>query len=236
MQTKTLARYVFHPLLAAAILLTAGSVFAQERKGGGPAAGGPDKLTICHIPPGNPTNPQTITIAANALPAHLAHGDTQGECRLVVDSGCKAPITLNLDANTPYANQSDFSSGSWSNHVQTLGYSGINKQYLHTFKWDRNCGKIIKAELIVKLKANSSGASATSPDAGNDTIGVYHSGSGVFGEAVYSNWPFPAGTPGTKQLNLSGAALANMNLNNRLSFVVQDDTSVVSATLHLTIN
>jgi hypothetical protein len=37
-------------------------------------------VTICHIPPGNPGNPITITINANALPAHLAHGDNIGPC------------------------------------------------------------------------------------------------------------------------------------------------------------
>ena len=36
--------------------------------------------TICHIPPGNPNNPQTITISPNAWPTHLAHGDTDGPC------------------------------------------------------------------------------------------------------------------------------------------------------------
>jgi hypothetical protein len=39
-----------------------------------------DKVTICHIPPGNPDNPQTIQVAENAVEAHLAHGDTLGEC------------------------------------------------------------------------------------------------------------------------------------------------------------
>jgi hypothetical protein len=34
-----------------------------------------DKVTICHYPPGNPTNVQIITISVNALDAHLAHGD-----------------------------------------------------------------------------------------------------------------------------------------------------------------
>lgn len=38
-------------------------------------------VTICHIPPGNPNNPQTITISINALPAHLAHGDYIGTCQ-----------------------------------------------------------------------------------------------------------------------------------------------------------
>jgi len=37
-------------------------------------------VTICHIPPGNPNNPITITISVNALAAHLAHGDYIGPC------------------------------------------------------------------------------------------------------------------------------------------------------------
>lgn len=39
-----------------------------------------DKIEICHIPPGNPNNPQTITIAKSALAAHLSHGDHKDEC------------------------------------------------------------------------------------------------------------------------------------------------------------
>ncbi len=39
-----------------------------------------DKITICHIPPGHRSNPRTITVSTNALPAHLAHGDTIGPC------------------------------------------------------------------------------------------------------------------------------------------------------------
>jgi prepilin-type N-terminal cleavage/methylation domain-containing protein len=38
------------------------------------------QITICHIPPGNPDNPQTITIAQSAWPAHQAHGDYLGTC------------------------------------------------------------------------------------------------------------------------------------------------------------
>ncbi|MDF2448831.1 MAG: hypothetical protein K0R26_1335 [Bacteroidota bacterium] len=38
------------------------------------------KVTICHIPPGNEGNPQTITIPISALKAHLDHGDKEGEC------------------------------------------------------------------------------------------------------------------------------------------------------------
>ena len=40
----------------------------------------PGKVTICHLPPGNPDNPQTLCVDENAVSAHLAHGDYQGEC------------------------------------------------------------------------------------------------------------------------------------------------------------
>ncbi|HJS49886.1 MAG TPA: hypothetical protein VJ745_06140 [Gaiellaceae bacterium] len=44
--------------------------------------GGEDKVTICHVPPGNPDNPQTITIGASAVPHHLEEheGDSLGPC------------------------------------------------------------------------------------------------------------------------------------------------------------
>jgi hypothetical protein len=42
---------------------------------------GEKQMTICHIPPGNPTKPKTITIGSSAWPAHQAHGDSEGECK-----------------------------------------------------------------------------------------------------------------------------------------------------------
>ena len=45
-----------------------------------PANAGADKVTVCHIPPGNPENAHTIVVGPTAVPAHLAHGDTLGEC------------------------------------------------------------------------------------------------------------------------------------------------------------
>ena len=37
-------------------------------------------VTVCHRPPGNPSNSQTITVASAAVPAHLNHGDSLGAC------------------------------------------------------------------------------------------------------------------------------------------------------------
>ncbi len=38
------------------------------------------KITICHIPPGNPDNKRTLTISTSALQAHINHGDVMGSC------------------------------------------------------------------------------------------------------------------------------------------------------------
>jgi hypothetical protein len=48
---------------------------SEDRNGGGDG-----KVTICHIPPGNPANAHTITVGAPAVKAHLAHGDEIGPC------------------------------------------------------------------------------------------------------------------------------------------------------------
>lgn len=39
-----------------------------------------DEVIICHLPPGNPGNPQTLEISEDAVSAHLGHGDTLGAC------------------------------------------------------------------------------------------------------------------------------------------------------------
>ena len=58
----------------------------NNNNGGGNNGGGnqEEKITICHYPPGNNGNPQTIEIPLSAWPAHQAHGDKLGPCE---DSG-----------------------------------------------------------------------------------------------------------------------------------------------------
>jgi hypothetical protein len=59
-------------------------VLAYEIKLQNPAttgtAGDGQKVTICHIPPGNAAKPRTISIDASAWFAHQGHGDTEGAC------------------------------------------------------------------------------------------------------------------------------------------------------------
>src|SRR5204862_3263129 len=42
------------------------------------------KVILCHVPPGNPGNPQTLCIAPGAVPVHLTNhpGDCLGPCSL----------------------------------------------------------------------------------------------------------------------------------------------------------
>ncbi len=59
----------------------AGTATVADDSGGVVTASGVEKVTICHIPPGNPENAHTITVGAPAVPAHLAeHGDSIGPC------------------------------------------------------------------------------------------------------------------------------------------------------------
>lgn len=39
-----------------------------------------NKVTICHIPPGEKDNPHTLCLPEEAIPAHLSHGDVLGKC------------------------------------------------------------------------------------------------------------------------------------------------------------
>jgi hypothetical protein len=77
MSTKKL--FLFMTLLAVAAAF--GATTAQAA----PA----EKVTICHFPPGNPENVQTITISLNAWPAHeLLHGDLFFPCDEDCDEVC----------------------------------------------------------------------------------------------------------------------------------------------------
>lgn len=48
---------------------------------GGSNGNNEDQVTICHYPPGNPANAQTLTVGISAWPAHRDnHSDTLGAC------------------------------------------------------------------------------------------------------------------------------------------------------------
>lgn len=65
------------------------------------AGGGQQKVQVCHRPPGNPSNYQTITIGAPALPAHLAHGDLAGACLDLCATLCDDGDLCTTDSGVP---------------------------------------------------------------------------------------------------------------------------------------
>src|SRR5687768_11999237 len=38
------------------------------------------RVLVCHVPPGNPSNAQSLSLPEAAVQAHLAHGDAFGRC------------------------------------------------------------------------------------------------------------------------------------------------------------
>lgn len=55
------------------------------------------KVEICHIPPGNPGNPQSLCVNANSVPAHLNNGAQLGACG-EVQQICGATSSLNMNS------------------------------------------------------------------------------------------------------------------------------------------
>lgn len=75
-------------IISLASLMVFSVSLVARAAGTGPSDGGGDqgngsgkeKEAVCHIPPGNPDNAHTISVSANAVDAHLGHGDYLGEC------------------------------------------------------------------------------------------------------------------------------------------------------------
>ena len=71
-------------LFAVATLITLSLVVtvSQQAAFADPQPTNPKKVTICHIPPGNPAERHTITVGAPAVAAHVRnHGDEIGACQ-----------------------------------------------------------------------------------------------------------------------------------------------------------
>ena len=66
---------------------------ASEGEGSVSAQTAVPKVTICHVPPGNPANAHTITIGAPAVPHHLSNhpGDHIGPCSTPTPSPTPTP-------------------------------------------------------------------------------------------------------------------------------------------------
>lgn len=174
-----------------------------------------------------------MTLGAGTAFAQAAAGEGRGDLK----GACPNPVAETINVGQP--NQGDFKAESWAAKVG-LNNATRNKQFLGTFPWKpkSRCCEITRTTLTVNMKANQAGTSSSAANAGNDTIGVtVAGGAGAMpqpGGFVYApNFTFPAGQLVTKTLNITGTALAKLENGGGLSFGVQDDTMVTSATLTL---
>ena len=71
-----------------------------------------DKITVCHVPPGNPRNAGEICISRNAVPDHIAHGDKLGSCS---DRDDDRDDHLSKQTNVLTLNKMSGSSGAFPN-------------------------------------------------------------------------------------------------------------------------
>ena len=62
---------------------------------------GDGKVTICHMPLGNPENAHTISVSVNSVPAHLTHGDNCGPCEDPCDDVACIVVQDNTDVYNP---------------------------------------------------------------------------------------------------------------------------------------
>jgi hypothetical protein len=141
-----------------------------------------------------------------------------------------------IQVSTTNLIQSDFAPAQLNAPRAGLNDPGKNKHFLGSFQWksSERCCQVTWGRLTVQMKSNSAGTNPpTSPDAGNDGFNVMASAVSVYGQAVYPSSPFPSGTPATINWILNPAALTKINNGGGLSFDVQDDTMVTSATLEL---
>jgi hypothetical protein len=142
---------------------------------------------------------------------------------------------INLTASapspaTPYL--PDFPTTSCSAGFEpSFGGTTSDRCFKHTFTWKvpgPEC-RCLSGELTIQYKALQGGPAGSSTSA-NDGVGIYSGGAVVPGtyQSVYSG-AVTTGQTGTKTIKLN----CDMLKNNRLSFLLQDDTSVLSATLHV---
>jgi hypothetical protein len=150
---------------------------------------------------------------------------------------CPNPTSQTLQMTAPGVVNSEFSATVLALPRAGLNDPATNKVFLGTFSWKPPaCCQITGAVLTVVMRANQAGATApTSPDSGNDTLAVWGGGTPIvgLGGTIYPNGQVTIGQQVTKTVVMNGAALAKMNANNKISFSVQDDTGVVSASLRI---
>lgn len=150
----------------------------------------------------------------------------------VVCIPCPNPSILEIDSKKPYFDKTEFTKSQLKNPGKQFNSNQANKRFLHTYVWkpENRCCQVLKAHIQVKMTSLRPGTSLNSSDAGNDNISIVKNGGIpiVPTERIYSgsSFSFATGEAVTKNYVLTGSQLDWLNSAHKLSFYVQDDTSV----------
>jgi hypothetical protein len=126
------------------------------------------------------------------------------------------------------------------NAEPNFGGTTHDKVFRHTFKFkmpEGKCCQCMDATLTINLKTLQQGTSHQTPDAGNDKWYIYKNGKlcGTPENAnfLYDALPIKPGQAVTKTIKVPCGCLAVSGNTAKLTFAVQDDTSVEAATLNV---
>jgi hypothetical protein len=159
---------------------------------------------------------------------------------------CPDPKTITLTAPPPSAANVDPSQLPASlinppNAEPNFGGTTPDKVFRHTFQFklpENKCCQCTNVTLTLKLKAllDASDPNHSAADASNDKWYIYKNGelcgsSGFTGYGWVYDKPTKQGTVITKTIRIPCECLAVHGNAGKLTFVIQDDTSVQSATL-----
>jgi hypothetical protein len=95
---------------------TNSDIVKSARLSDGPQSGIGTKVTLCHIPPGNPANGHTLVVGQAAVAAHLAHGDYLGACHSACDG-----VTCTAQDDCHNVGTCDPATGACSNPIAADG-------------------------------------------------------------------------------------------------------------------
>jgi len=174
----------------------------------------------------------TLALALAVLAVLTGPAVAQEERKGLVGGGIPCPIPMNVHLTAPPAIAAtpipaDFPATT-TPVEPNFGGTTKNRHFRHTFSWQQagKCCQCLRGgTLSFQYKALSGGPAGSSSSA-NDGVVIYKNASPLLSQPLYSG-AVTTGQTGTKTIPLTCAMLTN----NRLSFLVQDDTSVTKATL-----
>jgi cobalamin biosynthesis Mg chelatase CobN len=187
-------------------MLTLGALVGPSM---GTAVASEDKVTICHVPPGNPENAHTITIAVSGLQAHLGDnpeglhgGDSYGECP---GSETETTETTSESSNETETTETTSESSNETETTETTSESSNETETTETTSESSNETETTGTESSVETTTTTSGteSSVETTTTSSGTESSVETSSTTSGEEHPAQGTPPGGDPGATLPNTS---------------------------------